>query len=134
MTPPSLDPVHATTAIVAVFFGPTLAAYVGPYAVIILCASVGSAWSLGRRPVTTRSGAFKYFLLMSGTALVLTVPLAQWLGGWLGHDDSRWLFSPVALLIGGVGGDWPKLLTWAGGRVLRLIERRAGVDVDGGEK
>jgi len=124
----NLDPVNVATALFAVLFGPSLAAYVGPYAVIVIGASVGAAWSLGRRGVTSRFDAFAYFLLMAATALLVTVPLAEWLGGWLGHSDSRWLFAPVAIVIGGVGSDWPNLIRWISRRALRVIERRAGAD------
>lgn len=127
MTPPNttpLDPVAAATAIFTVMFGPHMAYYVGPYAVILMGASVGTAWSLGRRePVTSNNSAFNYFLLMCATALIFTVPLAEWLGAKLGSADSQWLFGPVAMLIGGVGSDWPRLLQWIG---RRFIERKAG--------
>lgn len=122
-TTTSLDPVAATTAFFAVLFGPDLAAYAGPYVVIIIGANVGAAWSLGRRPVMSRSGAFYHFLLMCGTALILTVPLAEWIGIKIGSEDARWLFAPVAMFIGGVGGDWPKLAKWIG---RRFIERKIG--------
>lgn len=128
--PPQLDLATAVTAVFAVLFGPQLAAYVGPYAVIMIGATVGAAWSLGRRPVTSRSKAINYFLLMAFTALILTVPLSEWLGAKLGSEDSRYLFAPVAMFIGGVGSDWPTLVRWLGRRALRLIERRAGVGGD----
>lgn len=41
--PPQLDPVAAATAIFAIVFSPTIAAYVGPYAVIIIGAALGAA-------------------------------------------------------------------------------------------
>lgn len=111
------------TALFAVIFGPDLAVFAGPYVVIIIGANVGAAWSLGRRPVTSRGGAFKHFLLMSSTAIIFTVPLAEWIGMKLGSQDARWLFAPIAMLIGGVGGDWPRLLRWLG---RRFYERKVG--------
>lgn len=130
--PPQLDLATALTAVFAVLFGPQLAAYVGPYAVIMIGGTVGAAWSLGRRPVTSRSEAFRYFLLMAFTALIFTVPLSEWLAGKIGSDDSQWLFAPVAMLIGGVGSDWPALIRWLGRRALWVIERRTGAG--GGDK
>lgn len=130
MTPPQLDLTTAVTALAAIIFGPHVAAYVGPYAAILIGASVGTGWSLGRRAPGARYGAFQYFVLVTTTALVFTVPLSEWLGQHLGHADSRWLFSPVAMLIGGIGGDWPELVKWVGMRTVRFFERRAGVEDD----
>lgn len=127
----NLDLTAATTAVFALLFGNQMAAYVGPYSVILLGAAVGTAWSLGRRDsVTSNNSAFKYFLLMAATALIFTVPLAEWLGARIGSNDAQYLFAPVAMLIGGVGADWPKLLHWVGGRAMRIIERKAGVEGD----
>lgn len=116
------------TAIFAVIFGHQLAYYVGPYFVIIIGAAVGAAWSLGRSQVTSRSAAFCHFLLMCFTALIFAVPLSEWIGLKIGSADAGWLFAPVAMLIGGVGGDWPNLVKWIGRRAIRIIERRAGGD------
>lgn len=121
-----LDPAAAMTAALAIVFGPQIASIAGPYAVIIVGACVGAAWSLGRRPVTSRSNAFGYFTLMCFTAVMCTVPAAEGLGRWLGVEDAQRLFAPVAMMIGGVGADWPRLLKWAGRRAVRLIERRNG--------
>jgi len=128
--PPQLDPVAAATAIFAIVFSPTIAAYVGPYAVIIIGAALGAAWSLGRRPVTSRYGAIKYFLLIVGTALLFTVPAAEGLRSVFGAriPDVQLLFAPIALLIGGVGTDWPKLIAWMWARLWRIFEHRTGVD------
>ena len=43
MQPSHLDPVNVAIALAGVLFGPTLATVVGPYAVIIIAATVGAA-------------------------------------------------------------------------------------------
>lgn len=129
-SPPQLDPSTVLTVVFAAIFGPQLAAYVGPYAAILIGAVVGAAWSLGRQPVTSRFDAVAYFLLMALTAAIFTVPTANALGQWLKMDDPQWLFAPVATFIGGVGRDWPHLASWIGRRALRMWERRAGLRDD----
>lgn len=123
----SLDPVAASTAILTLIFGPQLATYIGPYFVIIVGAMVGSAWSLGRRRVTTRFNAFQYFLLMVATALICTVPLSEIAVKYVFTDyDHKSFFAPIAMLIGGVGGDWPRLIKWMANRLWSLFERKHG--------
>lgn len=122
-----LDPVNVAIVVAGVLFGPALAGIIGPYAVIILCATVGAGWSLGRRRMRgLRLGAAWYFLRLNATAVVVTVGLATLAGRWLSIADPSWLLSPIALLVGGVGDDWPKLIRWLMARAGRLIERRTG--------
>lgn len=124
----NLDPVNVTVAVFATLFSPALAAIIGPYAVILVASTVGAAWALGRRDPSAKLSAFYYFLRLNATAAVVTVGLASTLGAWIGHEDPTWMLAPIALIIGGVGDDWPKLLTWLG----RLfIEIKFGRPKDG---
>jgi hypothetical protein len=125
-----LDPVSVAIALASVIFGPAMAAIVGPYAVIIIAATVGAAWALGRREQGSRLGAVWYFMLMNGTAVMVTVSLAKLAGRYLGDTDPYWLLAPIALVVGGVGEDWPKVGRWAFSRVARVFERR----LSGGDK
>lgn len=127
----NLEPVNVAVAILSLMLGPALASVVGPYAVIMLASTVGAAWSLGRRNTGTKLSAASYFLLINGTAILVTVSAATQLAQWIGAKDAGWLLAPVALIIGGVGQDWPSIIKWAAARAMRLIERRAGVE---GEK
>ena len=43
-----IDPITAAVAIASILFGPTMSAIIGPYAVIILGATAGASWALGR--------------------------------------------------------------------------------------
>lgn len=126
MTPPQLDPVSVAIALAGVLFGPALAAIIGPYAVIIIGATVGAAWALGRRDPAAKLGAAWYFLRLNATAVVVTVGLANLAARWLGVTDHSWLLAPIALFVGGVGDDWPKVGRWALVRIGRVLERRAG--------
>lgn len=126
MTPQQLDPVSVAIALASVLFGPALASIIGPYAVIIISSTVGAAWALGRREPGPRLGAVWYFLRLNATAVLITVGLAGVTGRWLGVDDHSWLLAPIALMVGGVGDDWPRVGRWVLLRAARLFERRVG--------
>lgn len=126
----NLEPVNVAVAILSLMLGPALASVVGPYAVIMLASTVGAAWSLGRANTRTKLSAASYFLLINGTAILVTVSAATQLAKWIGATDAGWLLAPVALIIGGVGQDWPAIIKWAASRAMRLIERRSGVEGD----
>lgn len=121
-----LDPVSVAIALASVLFGPSLAGVIGPYAVIIISATVGAAWALGRRDPAAKLSAAWYFLRLNATAAIVTVGLAKLTGLWLGIDDHSWLLAPIALVVGGVGDDWPRVGRWLLVRAGRIFERRAG--------
>ena len=124
-----LDPVSVAIALASVIFGPALAAVIGPYAVIIVSATVGAAWALGRRETDKKSNAVAYFALINGTAVLVTVGISNLVGRWLGHVDANWLLAPVAMVIGGVGHDWPAVLKTVQEKVMGLWGKR----MDGGQ-
>ncbi len=126
----NLDPVNASIALLTALFGQALAGVIGPYAVIIIAATVGAAWSLGRREPSSRYSAVGYFVLLNSTAILITANAASALGRWLGQDETHYLLAPIALLIGGVGSDWPRIVRWLLERAGRVIESRT----DGGMK
>ena len=123
-----LDPVSVAIALASVIFGPALAAVIGPYAVIIVSATVGAAWALGRREPGARLGAAWYFLRLNATAVLVTAGMATLAGRWLGIAETNWMLAPIALLVGGVGDDWPRLARWVFERAGRVLERKAGGD------
>lgn len=126
----NLDPVSVTVALFATLLSPALAAIIGPYAVILIASTVGAAWALGRRDPSAKLGAIAYFLRLNATAAVVTVGIASIAGKWLGHEDPTWMLAPIALVVGGVGDDWPKLVSWLGRLV---IERKLGKSNDSGD-
>lgn len=123
--PPSLDVVTMAIALAAAMFGPELATFVGPYAVIFLGAVLGGAWSASRRPPATRVETVGYLALIVLLAVLVTVPLADFAATYLGLQ-SRVLFAPVAAVISGVGPDWPGVFAWAWGIVRGIVERKTG--------
>ncbi len=119
-----LDPVFVMTALVAALTGNELAQVVGPYAVVVLGATTGAGWSLGRQEPMSRAGSMWFFTKMNLTALLTTVPLAVVAGSFFNLQESNWLLVPISLLVGGIGNDWPVVGRWIIGRLARLIERR----------
>jgi predicted MFS family arabinose efflux permease len=127
----SLHLVHAVTAMFALLFSPDFAVYAGPYVAIIIASAVGTSWSMRRRPVTGRSKAINYFLLVIATALIITVPLSEFLADYFEYKDANLLLAPVALVVGGIGGDLPALAKWLGMRLMKVWENKFGlVDKD----
>lgn len=122
-----LDPVSAAVTIAALAVSPQVAALIGPYAVILLAATTGAAWSLGRAEQMTRRGAVWYFLKLNATAALLVVGLATLVTkAWPAFDGVDWMLAPISLLVGGVGDDWPAVGRWVIGRFGRLVERNTG--------
>lgn len=124
------DVVTLAVALVAAVVGPgVMADLVGPYAVILLGAVIGAAWSATRRrpdgaedAPPPRGATVAYMLLVIGLALLLTVPAAEFAARYLGLE-SRWVLGPVAAIIGGIGRDWPGVGAWFLGILRSVIER-----------
>lgn len=112
MTTPTtqIDPVNAFVTLLAAFLSPALAAIMGAYSVIFISAAFGSGWALMRRGQGTLPGATLFIVLMTGTATLTTVGVAEMANHFLHLSNTNLLLGPVALLIGGVGQDWPKVV------------------------
>ncbi len=91
-------------------YAPGVAAVVGPYIVIVLASVVGASFAVKRREKTTRAGALFYFLRVAGLAVLITVSLASIGSSYYDNLTQRVLITPVALMVGAVGDDWPALL------------------------
>lgn len=122
----TIDPVAVAIALVTVLLGPKLAAYVGPYVVIAAAGLTGAAFSLGRRDPNARLGTWPFLIIMVGFSMLLTVGFTQLAALVWPPLGSSYMIAPVALVVGYIGDDWPGLFKWAGDRVGRLLERRAG--------
>lgn len=130
----SIDPVSAAVALASVIFGPTLAGFIGPYSVIFLGSTVGASWALGRRQTrASRAGAVWFFARLNITAALLTVSIATTIGNWMGAADHNWLLGVVAMLVGGVGDDWPHLGAWLLRRGARIAEKVTGTQSKSGD-
>ncbi len=129
MSGTKIDPITAATAFASVLFGPDLAAYIGPYAVIMVGSTTGAGWALGRaEPMASRLEALAFFTRLNLMAVLLTVPFAAGAKWAFDLDDNNWLLVPIALFIGAVGNDWPVLGRWILTRVGRLFERRTNTE------
>ena len=127
MTQQPLDPVSVAITIAGAVFTPELAELVGPYAVILLAATTGAGWSLGRREPGPRSSAVMYFLKLNATAVLLTVALATLVQQiWPQFTGLNWMLAPIGLMVGGVGDDWPKVGRWFLGVVGRRVDGQSG--------
>ena len=122
-----IDPITAAVVIASILFGPTMSAIIGPYAVIILGATAGASWALGRRPRDKKIGAAWFFLRINLTAVLLTVSLTKVVARAMGFEEHAWLLAPTAFIIGGVGDDWPGIVRWVLSRAGKLVERRVGI-------
>lgn len=132
MNQSSLNPVDAAIALLLLVVSPEAARVVGPYAVIILAAVTGAAWSLGRREPKPwiidhngRTSSLIFLFKIILTAVLVTVGLAFMAKeAFKLSADVNWLLAPIGLLVGGVGDDWPKVGKWIINRLGRLIDRR----------
>lgn len=95
--PPPLDIVTVSVAVFTFAFGP-VGVVVGAYAVIVLSALGGAAWSSASREASTRWATLQHVAFCVGLALLLTVPLAGWIQANAGLE-MRWTLGPIAALI-----------------------------------
>lgn len=110
-TTPPVDAVSAAITLASAIVGPALGVVLGTYAVIVAAAVCGSLLSLRRREPGTRLQALWHVGVWAAISALLTVPLAELVGGYAGLRP-LWLFAPVAVLISGVGDDWPGVAEW----------------------
>ena len=96
--PTPLDIVTVTIAVATWLVGAEVADVIGPYAVILLSALGGAAWSASRRVQLTRMGTLLHIVLSVGLALIATVPVAE-LMAWGTRLQSRWMLAPAAVVI-----------------------------------
>jgi len=102
----------------AALLGPTF----GPYAVIVWAALAGAMWPLAKRPATTRMAGVWFVVRVVALATIVTMPAAIFIEQRFGVPVHH-AIGLVALAIGMVGDDWPRLVRGIG----RVLLRRAGV-------
>ena len=111
-----LDPTHVAITVASAVLAPALAEVVGPYVIIFIASTIGASWALGRQATMTRLKALLFFLRINFTAAIVTSSIASALAKQLGYasgtGEGLWLIAPIALVIGGVGDDWPALIRW----------------------
>ena len=111
-----LDPTHVAVTVASAMLAPALAEVVGPYVIIFIASTIGASWALGRQATMTRLKALLFFLRINFTAAIVTSSIASALAKQMGYasgtGEGLWLIAPIALVIGGVGDDWPALIHW----------------------
>lgn len=108
-------------------YAPNVAAVVGPYIVIVLASVIGASWALKRREKTSRTAALLYFLRVAGLAVLITVSLAGIGSSYYSSLTERVLITPVALMVGAIGDDWPKVLRALVRFLFKAIDLARGV-------
>jgi hypothetical protein len=121
-----LDPAAIVTAMLGATLSPVLAEVAGPYATVVGAATVGASWALHRCKPRTRAGAALFVLRLVMTAVMVTAGVVALTERFTGGQDSTWMFAPVAFLIGGVGDDWPAVVSWLALRVAGFFGYRSG--------
>lgn len=112
-TPQPIDPVSAIVAVMMAFASPAAAYVLGTYSIIFIAASFGAGWALMRRPSSSLVSAIWFVILVAGSSTLLTASVSELINLYLKMGTINYLLAPVALIIGGVGHDWPKVLIWS---------------------
>lgn len=117
-----LDIVAVTILMLGAVLDGRIASAIGPYLIIIMCATIGAALQLSRRDPFRANGRTKAVLFLTFhmlTAVVVTVPLADW---GARHTDmpARALCGPLALGLGRYGETcWRAALMWGAAQFQR---------------
>lgn len=107
--PPSIDPVSAIIAVLAAFLSPAVAHVMGTYAAIFVAAALGSGWSLMRREKSSLPNAIGFVFLLTFTTTFITVGVTELANKWIQLESTNYLLAPFALIIAGIGHDWPSV-------------------------
>lgn len=117
-----LSPVAVLTALASTVFSASVAAVVGPYVAIIVCAMGGAAVALMQGETKGRFKAFLFFFGATVMAVFLTVPAALLVTAFYSEVQDHWLFAPVAFGLGYLGDKWGLLFPWVGRKLNTLID------------
>ncbi|NVM87645.1 putative membrane protein YiaA [Variovorax sp. SG517] len=124
--PSVTDAVGFGVFLAGLVYAPNVAEVVGPYIVIVLASIIGASFALKRREKTARLAALWYFLRVAGLAVLITVSLAGIGSSYYSSLTERVLITPVALVIGAIGDDWPKLLRAIVRFIFRAVDLARG--------
>lgn len=107
---PILDVVGLFVTLTALAATPEIADVVGPYMVILVAAVIGASFALARRTTSSRLLAVWFMARVAALAVLLTVGAASFVNAMRPELHVRGLLAPIALLVGFIGDDWPRLL------------------------
>lgn len=119
---PITDALGLFTIFAAWIFSPQIAVVMGPYMLIITVSVLGASLSLARRPTTSRLSALRYFVVTVGIAITFTVGISSLVASYHENLTERVLLAPVAMAIGLIGHDWPRLGKAIVAGIFRLID------------
>lgn len=114
---PLADVVGLCVFLAALLFSAEVAAVVGPFLVIAVASAVGASFSLARRDRSSRKSALLFFLRVVALAILATGLISTIVTSFRPDLHERLLLAPVALFVGFVGDDWPKVF----GRLLEWV-------------
>ncbi|MDF3019359.1 MAG: hypothetical protein K0Q92_662 [Steroidobacteraceae bacterium] len=103
-------------------FGPTAAALIGPYIVILLASTIGASFALARRKKASRFGGVFFFLRVNGLAVLLTVALSAMLADYHASLTVKSTLAPIAFAVGIVGDEWPSVFRWIGSKINAAVD------------
>lgn len=128
MNPPpsAVDVVTLFAVIAALVFSNEVAIVVAPYILIIVASLVGASFALGRRETTSKLNAAFFFIRVAGMAVFLTAWLASYISTKQPDLHERLLLAPIAIFIGWIGDDWPKIFTKVLKFALRMLDLARG--------
>lgn len=129
MTPqPSLDIVYVVVFLLGLVFGPSTAAILGPYAVILIASTAGASFALYRAPSMTRARSVWFFSWLVLVALIFSGTASVLLERWVGPDTAHYSVPFVAFLIGAMGDDWVPLLRKLRDFAFQWLDRKGNHD------
>jgi len=104
------DPLALFTWFAAAIVGNTFSQIVGPYMLIVAMTTTGALASLSWRDPAAKPNGFLYVFIVNGIGIGLTSIIASLTAANFSSLEERALFAPVALAIGLIGLDYPKLI------------------------
>ena len=108
----SLDPIAPFAWLAGILVGTASAQIIGPWLMVItLCTSTAFV-SLGRREPNQKPTGVLYILSVNAIAIGCTSILSWLVASQIDAIEERTLYAPVALAIGYIGLDWPKVLPY----------------------
>lgn len=117
----NIEPVTAMFTLLAVFTSPQVAEILAPYIIITMGAFTGASWTLGAIGEKLAISKVIFFYIKSiFTAILITVFISHYVSYFIDTPDIKWLFAPVAFILGMVGNKWMNYLEY----VIKKISSR----------
>lgn len=109
------DPYSLFVWLSALLVGSKTAGSLGPYLLLIICTTATAYVALGRQGPDEKIKGFKFIAIVNVISLAVTGIIASAVANYVGFIEETAVFAPVALFVGFVGLDWPKVIPIAWG-------------------